>query len=209
MKMMQHYERGTLVTSQPFTVDAQVQALLEKEKEIWNEEKKVAEKEWEAKMAADLESIEKKKKQTEQELLEKQTELEDRKIKFEEEMQKRISDFEKEKERMEIYQKQSSGKVLLNVGGTLFTTTVTTLTKCPDSMFTAMFSGRYQIEKDEQQAIFIDRDPTHFRHILNFLRDNCLTDNMKAPTVISELKAEAKYYQLQTLIDALDNVNTE
>ena len=39
--------------------------------------------------------------------------------------------------------------VKLNVGGTLFTTTVTTLTK-QDNMLRAMFSGRMELQTDEE-----------------------------------------------------------
>ncbi|NYT47305.1 MAG: hypothetical protein H0A75_06710 [Candidatus Methanofishera endochildressiae] len=34
-----------------------------------------------------------------------------------------------------------------------------------------MFSGRYPIQKGKDGNYFIDRDGTHFNHILNFLRD--------------------------------------
>jgi len=38
-------------------------------------------------------------------------------------------------------------------------------------MLAAMFSGRHFVQKDEDGRYFIDRDGTHFRYILNFLRD--------------------------------------
>ena len=38
-------------------------------------------------------------------------------------------------------------------------------------MLAAMFSGRHLTAIDEDGRYFIDRDGTHFRHILNFLRD--------------------------------------
>jgi uracil-DNA glycosylase len=38
-------------------------------------------------------------------------------------------------------------------------------------MLAAMFSGRHLNSQDEDGRYFIDRDGTHFRHILNFLRD--------------------------------------
>ncbi len=92
--------------------------------------------------------------------------------------------------------------VKLNVGGTLFTTSTATLTSCPDTMLGAMFSGRHALPKDEETgAHFIDRDGTHFREILNFLR---------APTVYKigpldpkskvELEREAEFYGLRDVM---------
>ena len=61
----------------------------------------------------------------------------------------------------------------LNVGGTRYTTSRSTLTNYPESMLGVMFSGRHDIEamKCSDGSVFIDRDGTHFRHILNYLRD--------------------------------------
>ena len=48
--------------------------------------------------------------------------------------------------------------VILNVGGHHFTTSVQTLTKDPDSMLAAMFSGRFELKPYADGAFFIDRD---------------------------------------------------
>ena len=62
--------------------------------------------------------------------------------------------------------------VRLSVGGIHFETSIETLCKGdPDSMLSAMFSGRHNVMKDEEGRYFIDRDGTHFRYILNYLRD--------------------------------------
>ncbi|KAH9614634.1 hypothetical protein KSS87_004324 [Heliosperma pusillum] len=67
----------------------------------------------------------------------------------------------------------SSSIVRLNIGGAKFCTTIDTLTQRePDSMLAAMFSGRHTVCKDPHTGyIFVDRDGTYFRHILNWLRD--------------------------------------
>ena len=64
-------------------------------------------------------------------------------------------------------------KVVLNVGGTRFTTSVQTLTSVPNTFFASMFSGRFDLtlDADEDGAHFIDRDGSRFRHILDYLRD--------------------------------------
>lgn len=48
--------------------------------------------------------------------------------------------------------------VKLNVGGSLYTTTVTTLTK-QDNMLRAMFSGRMELQTDEEGMLYIEPHP--------------------------------------------------
>ena len=54
--------------------------------------------------------------------------------------------------------------VRLNVGGKIYTITLDTLRKDPNSMLCAMFSGRHELKADEDDgAYFIDRDAKLFR----------------------------------------------
>ena len=121
--------------------------------------------------------------------------------------------------------------VKLNVGGHLFSTSLETLTKDPGmfwtlsvsyskilsiiwlstvsvivfilgSMLHAMFSGRFDTKPSEDGSYFIDRDGTHFRYILNYLR----TGQLIVPqdkTVFKELLAEAEFYQVEGIINDL------
>ena len=92
--------------------------------------------------------------------------------------------------------------VNLNIGGQHFTTSIQTLTKDPDSMLAAMFSGRFELNPCEDGAFFIDRDGTHFRYILNYLRTGKL--NLPENTTFEkELLEEAEFYQIQGMIDKL------
>ena len=68
-----------------------------------------------------------------------------------------------------------SSTIQLNVGGHRFTTSLHTPTKDPNSMVAAMFSGKFEMKPSEDGAFFIDRDGTHFRFILNYLRNGELT----------------------------------
>ena len=65
-------------------------------------------------------------------------------------------------------------KIKLNVGGTTFVTSRGTLTMLePNSMLAAMFSGEsgFRATPDpDDGAYFIDRDGSHFGHVLNYLR---------------------------------------
>ena len=95
-----------------------------------------------------------------------------------------------------------SSTIKLNVGGQYFTTSVQTLTKDPNSMLAAMFSERFDMKPSEDGSFFIDRDGTHFRFILNFLRTGKLT-LPEGATCTKELEEEAEFYQIHGLIDAL------
>jgi len=92
--------------------------------------------------------------------------------------------------------------VNLNVGGHHFTTSVQTLTKDPNTMLAAMFSGKFEMKPCEDGAFFIDRDGTHFRFILNYLRTGKLT-LPEGATFLKELLEEAEFYQIQGIIDEL------
>ena len=70
-------------------------------------------------------------------------------------------------------------------------------------MLHAMFSGRFDTKPSEDGSYFIDRDGTHFRYILNYLR----TGELIVPDdkiVRRELLAEAKFYQVEGMINELE-----
>ena len=92
--------------------------------------------------------------------------------------------------------------VKLNVGGHYFTTSLQTLTKDPNSMLAVMFSGKFEMKPSEDGAFFIDRDGTHFRFILNYLRTGKLTLPVGAK-FLKELAEEAEFYQIQGILDKL------
>ena len=69
-------------------------------------------------------------------------------------------------------------------------------------MLHAMFSGRFDSKPAEDGSYFIDRDGTHFRYILNYLR----TGYLLAPEdklVRKELLEEAQFYQIRGIVDEL------
>ncbi|KAI8505298.1 hypothetical protein Bbelb_174070 [Branchiostoma belcheri] len=96
----------------------------------------------------------------------------------------------------------SSSIVTLNVGGHIYTTARSTLTRYPDSMLGAMFGGDLETLRDDQGRYFIDRNGRMFEHVLNFLR----TGQLVLPEDFKELpllEMEADFYQIQPLIEAL------
>lgn len=90
--------------------------------------------------------------------------------------------------------------VKINVGGSKFTTTLTTLRRFPDSMIGAMYSGRHELVQDGEGYHFIDRDGTHFRYILNFLRSPETFECELTGSALKELKGECDYYGILDLM---------
>ncbi|EGC31407.1 hypothetical protein DICPUDRAFT_156766 [Dictyostelium purpureum] len=91
--------------------------------------------------------------------------------------------------------------IKLNIGGTIYYTTLTTLLSDSNSMFSLMFSGRFNIEREEEDgSIFIDRDGKYFHYILNWLRSHFIpfiSDPVERECVLNE----AFYYQITPLIE--------
>ena len=116
-------------------------------------------------------------------------------------------------------------RVLLEVGGVRFTTSVATLRTVPYSYVDAMFGGRflaagedgldsYEDEETGELVYFIDRDGYAFRHILEFLRDggkslarleDLVAQGWKGAWKLRGLKREFGYF----LIDVAQAVEAE
>eukprot|EP01120_Amphizonella_sp_Union-15-10_P002859 TRINITY_DN13150_c0_g1_i2.p1 TRINITY_DN13150_c0_g1~~TRINITY_DN13150_c0_g1_i2.p1 ORF type:complete len:215 (-),score=50.79 TRINITY_DN13150_c0_g1_i2:71-634(-) len=77
---------------------------------------------------------------------------------------------EGEIEAMKSLKQQWGNIIKLNVGGKKFSTSKSNLTKYVSKLST-MFSGKYDLVLDDDDYVFIDRDPKAFGHVLNFLRD--------------------------------------
>ncbi|XP_013999788.1 BTB/POZ domain-containing protein KCTD3 isoform X2 [Salmo salar] len=90
--------------------------------------------------------------------------------------------------------------IQLNVGGTRFSTSRQTLMWIPDSFFSSLLSGTISSLLDETGAIFIDRDPTAFAPILNFLRTKEL--DLRGVN-INILRHEAEFYGITPLVRRL------
>lgn len=86
------------------------------------------------------------------------------------------------------------GRVTFDVGGGLFETSYVTLTNRPSNVLQAIVEQGH-----EERVHFIDRDPTHFRHILNYLRGTPSFPG--TPGQIEELCAEADFYCLTELVE--------
>nr|XP_033778595.1 BTB/POZ domain-containing protein KCTD7 [Geotrypetes seraphini] len=92
--------------------------------------------------------------------------------------------------------------VTLNVGGKIFTTSLSTLRRYEDTMLAAMFSGRHSIPTDAEGRYFIDRDGTYFGDVLNFLRCGDLPPQDR----VKPAYKEAQYYAIGPLLSSLEDV---
>lgn len=95
----------------------------------------------------------------------------------------------------------SDRRLVVNVGGTRYTTSLTTLLSEENSFFTGMLGGDWA-ETDEQE-LFIDRDGELFKHVLRFLRASqegrLQVVRSLTRTERALLHEEAKFYQLDHL----------
>lgn len=96
-------------------------------------------------------------------------------------------------------------RLILNVGGSRFETCVSTLQSDPSSILSYMVlkeSPMKPYSVDNIYTYFLDRDPRHFVHILNYLRSTCNADLSTFPrTIIAlrELQRECNFYNLSHL----------
>ena len=93
------------------------------------------------------------------------------------------------------------------VGGQRFETTPLTLRRCNGSPLAVAFNAMNKFNPDKDR-ITIDRDPTHFGKILNFLRDGekaliWLQQPNLSVADIKEVKLEAEFYMIKALVRKL------
>ena len=95
--------------------------------------------------------------------------------------------------------------VKLNVGGTIYITTKTTLLSVPDSYFGVLLSSNFKPTLIED-AFFIDRSGILFEHILNYLRTQPLQNESpyryqlpNDENLLKSLLLEADFYLLSEL----------
>lgn len=110
---------------------------------------------------------------------------------------------------LELKEGMSGSEIIhLNVGGTIYTTTRSTLSRYPDSMLGAMFRGDIPSRLDLNGHYFIDRDGEIFKYVLNFLRSTKLS----LPNDFKDydlLLSEADFYQIRPLIETVIQIQED
>jgi len=102
----------------------------------------------------------------------------------------------------ETHQNFNVGRVLLDIGGHHFSTSVSTLTSIPGSYFHQLFSNPIPDDmKTSDNRVFLDRNGKLFRYVLNFLRNpsrfKLLLRNKQD---LDELREEAIFYGVEELM---------
>lgn len=96
--------------------------------------------------------------------------------------------------------------IKLNVGGSLFSTTLENMVKEPNTYFFSLFGGKWCPKLDPVDgSVFIDRDPTMFAMILNYLRTGKISLDGLPPFQLQLLKDEADFYQVGSLLNLLSS----
>ena len=89
-------------------------------------------------------------------------------------------------------------RVELDIGGTRYVTSRSTLRSRPGSMLDALFSGRHAVIEEEDGSVFIDRDGSTFGHVLAYLRDGVVAAGCEDDArLLGRLKRDFDFYCLE------------
>ena len=104
---------------------------------------------------------------------------------------------EEELRAMQQLQQAQDSRVELDVGGQRYKTSLATMRSKPGCMLSAMFSGRYALNEEEDGSVFIDRDGTSFGYVLEYLRDGVVAlDAQEDIPLLRRLKREFDFYAI-------------
>jgi hypothetical protein len=99
----------------------------------------------------------------------------------------------------------SDSIITINVGGQVFMTHISTLTKFPESMLAIMFNhqdqGMAPMTKTKDGVYFLDANPLHFGEILDFLRYGKIVT--RDSSLLEGVKGLANYLGLTELVKEL------
>ncbi|CAJ0593787.1 unnamed protein product [Cylicocyclus nassatus] len=97
--------------------------------------------------------------------------------------------------KMEIKEPPRGERVKINVGGLVYETSLSTLTRVSGSVLAIMVRRR-----QGQEELFVDRDATHFDEVLDYLRDGQSYTAPEDDEIRESLRREAMFYNLPGLV---------
>jgi WD40 repeat protein len=106
-------------------------------------------------------------------------------------------------EQMNTVKQQTASKIVLDIGGSRYTTIVDTLTRESNTFFSALLSEYGNWQPDKDGTYFIDRDGTHFNIILNHLRGSDVSQEIRelSDREKKQLHEEVKFYMIHSMND--------
>jgi hypothetical protein len=102
---------------------------------------------------------------------------------------------------MHKHKEAQEGRVELNIGGYHFQTSMQALRRVPHTFFDAYYSGQFAQDVCDNGSIFVDRDGEHFGHVLEYMRNGCVSvaEPGARPSVslLRALKREFGFYCIE------------
>ena len=92
--------------------------------------------------------------------------------------------------------------MVLNIGGQCFHTSMVTLGAEPNSIL-GLLSVKDCPMRPHRNCYYFDRDPAHFKFILNYLRNGAHLEMLTLPhekRYLLELLTEARFFRVQGLV---------
>ena len=107
------------------------------------------------------------------------------------------------------FQETQEERIIFEVGNTQWHTSKVTARADPNSLFAMLFRKGCPFRpstSNGRPTYFFDRDPAHFRFILNYLRNGAMVQEGTLPRerrYLSELLSEVRFYRLRGLEEAI------
>ena len=93
--------------------------------------------------------------------------------------------------------RKTAGRVVLNIGGTVFESTASTL-EASCGYFSRLFSNEW--EQSAGEEIFLDRDPDAFRVLLSCMRNNAILLPEENVDLCSRVLLEAEFFGVEWML---------
>ena len=111
-----------------------------------------------------------------------------------------VSPQQPDEEQAEPRATRRTDRIVVDVGGTRFTTSASTLTSASE-YFERLLSPRWCAEPPEE--LFLDRDPEPFKILLTYMRTGLLELSKDDPSMARRVMVEAEFLGMQGFIDCV------